>query len=150
MKPAEAAKRLNVSIDRIRVYCRIAGIEKRGCTYDISEETLDRWRRHPPGTALDYSSTVAGRVLRGQPISGENYDPDNEDVLLARAYRKLKLDLAISNTELAEAKRVINKVRDYIDGVFNLYVDNFPDKSIDYLVFTEPELSMLSDIERML
>lgn len=150
MKPAEAAERLGVGIDRIRTYCRIAGVEKRGCAYDIPEETLERWRKHPPGTALDHSSTVAGRALKGQPIAGENYKPDNDEVRLARAYRKLKLELAISRTELAEAKQVINQVREYIDGVFNVYIDNFPEKSRDDPDFTEPELSMLFDIERML
>lgn len=117
MKPVEAAERLGVGIDRIRTYCRIAGVEKRGCTYDISEETLDRWRRHPPGTALDYSSTVAGRALKGQPIAGENYSPENDDVRLARAYRQLKLDLMVANAELAEAKRTLANIRSFAKKV---------------------------------
>lgn len=125
MKPAEAAKRLGVGIDRIRTYCRIAGVEKRGCMYDISEETLDRWRRHPPGTALDYSSTVAGRALKGQPIAGENYKPENDDVRLARAYRQLKLDLMVANAELAEAKRTLASIKRFTEKV--IY-----DCSIDY------------------
>jgi hypothetical protein len=125
VKPAEAAKRLGVGIDRIRTYCRIAGVEKRGCTYDISEETLDRWRRHPPGTALDYSSTVAGRALKGQPIAGENYSPENDDVRLARAYRQLKLDLMAANAELVEAKRTLTNIRRFAKKV--VY-----DCSIDY------------------
>lgn len=125
MTPAEAAERLGVGIDRIRTYCRIAGVEKRGCAYDISEETLDRWRSHPPGTALDYSSTVAGRALKGQPIAGENYSPENEDVRLARAYRQLKLDLMVANAELAEVNRTLASIRGFAKKV--VY-----DCSIDY------------------
>lgn len=125
MKPAEAAKRLGVGIDRIRTYCRIAGVEKRGCAYDISEETLDRWRSHPPGTALDYSSTVAGRALNGQPIAGENYSPENDDVRLARAYRQLKLDLMVANAELEEVNRTLDSIRRFAKKV--VY-----DCSIDY------------------
>lgn len=125
VKPAEAAKRLGVGIDRIRTYCRIAGVEKLGCTYDISEDTLNRWRRHPPGTALDYSSTVSGRAMRGQPLAGENYKPENDDVRLARAYRQLKLDLMISNAELVEAKRTLANIREFAKKVVN-------DCAIDY------------------
>lgn len=125
MKPAEAAERLGVGIDRIRTYCRIAGVAKNGCTYDISEETLDRWRRHPPGTALDYSSTVAGRALKDQPIAGENYSPENDDVRLARAYRQLKLDLMVANAELAEVNRTLASIRGFAKKV--VY-----DCSIDY------------------
>lgn len=125
MKPAEAAKRLGVGIDRIRTYCRIAGVEKRGCTYDISEETLDRWRMHPPGTALDYSSTVAGRALKGQPIAGENYSTENDDVRLARAYRQLKLDLMAANAELVEATRTLTTINRFAKKVVH-------DCSVDY------------------
>lgn len=125
MKPSEAAERLGVGIDRIRTYCRIAGVEKRGCTYDISEATLDRWRRHPPGTALDYSSTVSGRALKGQPIAGENYSSENDDVRLARAYRQMKLDLMIANAELAEVNRTLASIRGFAKKV--VY-----DCSIDY------------------
>ena len=117
MKPAEAAERLGVGIDRIRTYCRIAGVEKNGCSYDISEETLDRWRSHPPGTALDYSSTVAGRALKGQPIAGENYSPENGDVRLARAYRQLKLDLMVANAELAKVNRTLASIRGFAKKV---------------------------------
>lgn len=119
MKPAEAAKRLGVGIDRIRTYCRIAGVEKRGCTYDIPEETLERWRRHPPGTASDYSRTVAGRALKGQPIAGENYKPGNDDIRLARAYRQLKLDLMVANAELVEAKSSLTNIQEFVRKVID-------------------------------
>lgn len=123
MKPADAAKRLNVGIDRIRTYCRIAGVEKRGCTYDIPEETLERWRMHPPGTALDYSSTVAGRALKGQPIAGENYKPENDDVRLARAYRQLKLDLRIALAELSRTHKALAEIRKIFGKALYKYTD---------------------------
>ena len=135
MKPAEAAKRLGVGIDRIRTYCRIAGVEKHGCAYDISEETLDRWRKHPPGTAMDYSRTVAGRALKGQPIAGENYSPENDDVKLAGAYRQLKLDLMAANAELVEAKRTLTNIRRFAKKVvydcsINYYTQNPEERAI--------------------
>ena len=111
MKPAEVAKRLNVSVDRIRTYCRIAGVEKVGCVYDIPEEVAERWRMHPPGTALDYDRTVAGRALKGQPIAGENYNPDNDDVRLARAYRQAKIDLRIALAEVSRVHRLMAKIQ---------------------------------------
>lgn len=111
MKPAEVAKQLNVSIDRIRTYCRIAGVEKVGCAYDIPKEVAERWRMHPPGTALDYDRTVAGRALKGQPLAGENYNPDNDDVRLARAYRQAKIDLRIALAEVSRMHQLMAKTR---------------------------------------
>lgn len=149
MKPAEAAKRLGSGIDRIRTYCRIAGVEKAGGTYDIPEETLERWRMHPPGTALDYASTVAGRALKGQPIAGENYGPENDDVKLARAYRQLKLDLMISSAELVEAKRTINKIREFARNVISECLVDRHLKTPKEVAVCDALMDVLAEIEVM-
>lgn len=121
MKPAEVAKRLNVSVDKIRTYCRIARVEKVGCAYDIPEEVAERWRMHPPGTARDYDRTVAGRALKGQPIAGENYNPGNDDVRLARAYRQAKIDLRIALAEVSRMHRLMAKIQRFFSEVSNEY-----------------------------
>lgn len=149
MKPAEAAERLGVGIDRIRTYCRIAGVEKRGCTYDIPEETLERWRRHPPGTALDYSSTVAGRALKGQPIAGENYKSENDDVHLARAYRQLKLDLMMANAELVEAKSSLANIREFVRKVTNECINDYHLKTPREAAVCDALLDVLTEIGLM-
>lgn len=147
MKPAEAAERLNVGIDRIRTYCRIAGVEKRGCTYDIPEETLERWRKHPPGTALDYSSTVAGRALKGQPIAGENYKPENDDVRLARAYRQLKLDLRIALAELSRTHKALAEIRKISGKALSKYTDGQNTLDSECAAMCRDMLEVLAEIE---
>jgi hypothetical protein len=147
VKPAEAAKRLNVGVGRIRTYCRIAGVEKRGCTYDIPEETLERWRMHPPGTALDYSSTVAGRSLKGQPIAGENYKPENDDVRLARAYRQLKLDLRIALAELSRTHQALAEIRKISGKTLSRYTDGLDLEAGECVTMCNAVLEVLAEIE---
>lgn len=149
MKPAEAAKRMGVGIDRIRTYCRIAGVEKLGCTYDIPEETLERWRKHPPGTARDYSSTVAGRALKGQPIAGENYKPENDDVRLARAYRQLKLDLRIALAELSRTHKALAEIRKISGEALYKYTDGQNTLDSECVTMCKDMLEILSEIENM-
>lgn len=149
MKPAEAAKRLGVGIDRIRTYCRIAGVEKHGCAYDITEETLERWRRHPPGTALDYRRTVAGRSLQGQPIYGENYNPESDDVRLARAYRQAKLDLRIALAEVSRAHQAMAKIRKLFRSTVSECLTNDSLRAQDATAVRESLMAALAEIEEM-
>jgi hypothetical protein len=149
VKPSEAAKRLGVGIDRIRTYCRIARVEKVGCAYDIPEETLERWRRHPPGTALDYRSTVAGRALEGQPIAGENYNPDTDDVRLARAYRQAKLDLRIALAEVARAHQALAKIQKLSRATVSECLTDYTSKTRDAAAVCESLMDALVEIEEM-
>lgn len=149
MKPAEAAKRLGVGIDRIRTYCRIARVEKVGCAYDIPEETLERWRRHPPGTALDYRSTVAGRALEGQPIAGENYEPENDDVRLARAYRQAKLDLRIALAEVASSHEVLAKIRKLSKAAVSECLTGYTSRTRDAAAVCKSLMDALVEIEEL-
>ena len=149
MKPAEAARRLGVGIDRIRTYCRIAGVDKVGCAYDIPEETLERWRRHPPGTSLDYRSTVAGRALQGQPISGENYKPGNDDVRLARAYRQAKLDLRIALAEVSRAHKALAKIQKLSRKTVSECINDYSLGTRDVTAVCESLMDALAEIEEM-
>lgn len=149
MKPAEAAKRLGVGVDRIRTYCRIARVEKVGCAYDIPEETLERWRRHPPGTALDYRRTVASRALEGQPIAGENYEPENDDVRLARAYRQAKLDLRIALAEVASSHEALAKIRKLSKAAVLECLNGCSLRTRDATAVCESLMEALVEIEEM-
>lgn len=150
MKAQEAADYLGVGIGRIRTYCRIAGLVRLGGVYDIPKELVDRWRARPPGSELDISDTVAGRALRGQPIAGDNYDPENDDVKLARAYRQLKLDLAVAHAELAEAKQTIVAAEEHIRETISAYIEGCNYNSPKDVAVCDAVISELANLEELI
>lgn len=150
MKPEEAAKRLNVSTYRVRAYCRTAGLEKVGRAYDIPEEVVERWLMHPPGTALDYDRTVAGRALKGQPIAGENYNPENDDVRLARAYRQAKIDLSIALAEVARAHQLLANIQQISRESLSEYTGRCTQNDSGSTSECDALLDALADIEELI